>query len=528
MKIIKTDVLIIGSGIAGLFAAKLLSKHKRVIVITKSNVIYSNSYLAQGGIAASIHEEDHWQNHYVDTLSAGNFHHIEETTELMIQHAPDIISELIHLGVPFDRQEDKTLSLGREGGHHQRRIVHAGGDATGKNVIDTLLKSVQDEIRIDEKVMAYELVLSEGTCIGVFARNKNEEILFYQAQHTVIATGGAGGLYPVTSNAPTITGDGLAMAYRAGAELSDLEFMQFHPTVLFHDGKAQGLISEAVRGEGARLVNQHGTPIMEEIHPLKDLAPRDIVARRIFEAISQGDQVYLDISMIKDFSKRFPTITEICLNSGLSLQNHLLPISPAAHFLMGGIKTNSSAETSIPRLYAIGETAFTGVHGANRLASNSLLEGLFFAKQMADSILSKSDMADSNFHYPFIKKSNIQTQILLPSQEEIRELMQKFVGIIRRNDGLNIAKKQFEQYLIKINEINITTLTRDQLTKFNMLTLGWLMVTSALERKESRGAHYRTDYPNQDKINWEKRYIVRRRDENEYDQIKDAVTTTIY
>ncbi|TCS83173.1 L-aspartate oxidase [Tepidibacillus fermentans] len=529
METIKADVLIIGSGIAGLYAAKLLSNKKKVILITKSNVTHSNSYLAQGGIAASIYEKDHWKNHYLDTLTAGNFHHIEEATELMIKHAPDLIKELIQLGVPFDRQENGSLSLGREGGHHKRRIVHAGGDATGKNVINHLLKSIENEIRIDEQVTAYDLVIFEGHCVGAIAKNRKDETIFYQAQHTIMATGGAGGLYPVTSNSPTITGDGLAMAYRAGAELADLEFMQFHPTVLFYDGKAHGLISEAVRGEGAKLVNQDGISIMEGIHPLKDLAPRDVVARQIYDVMNQGDQVFLDISMIKDFSKRFPSITQICIESGLDLQIQLLPISPAAHFLMGGIKTNSSGETSIPRLYAIGETAFTGVHGSNRLASNSLLEGLFFAKQTAESILLKIDIeGEPLFPFPFIHESNQQIEISLPSQEEIREIMLKYVGIVRTPEGLTFAKQWFESFLSTINVIKTILLTKDQLTRLNMLTVGWLMITSALERKESRGAHFRTDFPNEDELNWRKRYIVRRRETNEYDQIKETFATAIY
>ena len=535
MKIVKADVLIIGSGIAGLYAANLLAKHKKVILITKSNVFNSNSYLAQGGIAATIDVNDHWQEHLQDTYKAGNYHHIESPTEWMIRSAPEFIQDLIRIGVPFDRNEEGMISLGREGGHLQRRIVHAGGDATGKKVIETLYHSVVSEIQIEEHVTAYDLVVSDGRCIGVVAKNIHKESIFYQTQHTIMATGGLGGLYPVSSNASSITGDGLAMAYRAGVELADLEFLQFHPTVLFHSGQSFGLISEAVRGEGAKLVTQDGDSIMAGIHPLQDLAPRDIVARRIYEVMNQGKQVFLDISMIKDFSTRFPSITQNCINSGLDQDTSLLPISPAAHFHMGGIRTNEKGETSLAGLYAIGEVAFTGVHGANRLASNSLLEGLFFAKQASDAILAKTT-SDSNSGESvpvWLKldkgKGQIKPPVYLPSIEEIQNRMHNHVGIMRNHFGLSQAKAWFEQYFPFIHHAEPFSLNTEQLTTLNRLTVGWLLISSALQRTESRGAHYRTDYPAPHDEHWKKRYLIQRREEkNEYDQIEETSATTIY
>lgn len=515
MKIRKSDVIIIGSGLAGLLAAKLLSEHKNVLLISKGALNNSNSILAQGGIAASVGTNDHWQNHYKDTIEAGNFHNVETPTKLLVKYAPQMIQQLIDFGVQFDLTPQKSLALGREGGHHYHRIVHAGGDSTGKKVVEQIISIVKNQVMISEKEMVLDLLIHQEQCIGVISKDEKGEIYLNLAEQTILASGGIGNLYPITSNDPTITGDGLAMAYRAGAELVDLEFIQFHPTMLVKNNTCQGLISEAVRGEGAKLVNEKREYLMENVHPLKDLAPRDIVARRIFSALKKEEKVFLDISMIQNFKQRFPTIASLCEKEGIQIDQGKLPVAPGAHFIMGGIKTDLNGQTTIPGLYAIGEAAYTGVHGANRLASNSLLEGLIFANRASLHILRNNkvqpDVVQPNFSSP---------RLSLPSIKEIQHVMMAYVGINRDETGLLYAKEWFESFLPYIPSGTVLNLDQPAAETVNMLTVGWLITTSALQRRESRGGHYRTDYPAQDDTNWLKRYITRRRKTDESNQIK--------
>ncbi|MFV9511145.1 L-aspartate oxidase [Tepidibacillus sp. LV47] len=525
MKMRKADVIIIGSGIAGLYAAYLLSSKKKVILITKGKLDHSNSILAQGGIAAAIGKNDSWKHHFQDTIIAGHYHNVEEAVRCLVQNAPKIIQQLIDIGVTFDRDHHRNLELGREGGHHNRRIVHAGGDSTGKIIIEKLIKLIKPHVTIYEDEMVYELLTHNGNCVGVITKNMQGEYFIYQADHIVLATGGIGRLYPISSNDHTITGDGIAMAYRAGADLIDLEFIQFHPTMLVHNSIPFGLVSEAVRGEGARLVNQKGELIMEGIHPLKDLAPRDIVARTIYLSMQNGDQVYLDISIIKDFTKRFPTISKMCETGHIDINTGLLPIAPGAHFIMGGVKTNAYGETTLKGLYAIGEVAYTGVHGANRLASNSLLEGVVFANKVAEYIFmrpKKNIRRDPMI--PQIQKLKLS----LPEIKEIQDVMMKNVGIIRDEASLLFAKEWFEQFLPKFHSNMIIDLSFEEITRLNMVTTGWLITTSALKRTESRGGHFRKDYPYSNDEKWLKRYIVRRSEENEFNQVKNVTSTVLH
>ncbi len=522
LEIRKTDVVIVGSGVAGLYTGMLLSTNKEVTVITKENIENSNSYLAQGGIAAAINKNDNWENHYKDTITAGANHNIEVSTKELVQAAPNIIKQLIDLGVPFDRDNNQLLNLGREGGHGQRRIVHAGGDSTGKEITTKLIEFARKNLMIYEHEVAIDLLVSKGLCNGILTKNSKGEIIAYLADQTILATGGVGGLYSVTSNDKTISGDGIAMAYRAGAELIDLEFIQFHPTMLTNNGKTFGLVSEAVRGEGARLIDQKGKFIMEHSHPLKDLAPRDVVARRIYEVMENGDQVFLDISYIKNFEQRFPTISANCINSGIDLNTKLLPIAPGAHFIMGGVKTNIYGETSIKALYAAGEVAFTGVHGANRLASNSLLEGIVFANKLADWILEQPKQFSE-----LVAQNIITENLQLPTIKQIQEIMMTKVGIVRHKDGLTAATSWFKKSIPDFKVNTILDLPTDQITKLNMITVGWLIASSALKRTESRGGHFRMDYPVENNNQWLKRYIVRRRDTDEQDKTKNIVTTAI-
>lgn len=507
----KADVIIIGSGIAGLVVAELLSHKKNVILISKENIENSNSSLAQGGIAASIDKNDNWKKHFIDTIVAGNDHNIENTTMELVKNAPKAIQQLVNLGVSFDRDEDNNFQLGREGGHHKNRIIHAGGDSTGKKITECLISAIINDITIHHHTMVYDLLVNEGKCVGAIAKNGANETVIYEAHHTILATGGIGGLYSITSNDLSITGDGIAMAYRAGVELVDLEFIQFHPTMLITKKNPYVLISEAVRGEGARLINQRGEYIMDGIHPLKDLAPRDIVSRQVYNAIQLGDKIFLDISEVMNFRERFPSISLLCEKNNVDINDKMLPISPGAHFIMGGIKTNTQGETSLPGLFAVGEVACNGVHGANRLASNSLLEGLIFAGNLTTFLLQQSETSITS-KFPL----TVEFNSILPEITEIQNIMTNYVGIIRNESGLKYAKEWFEQYLDLINPKGILLdLPLNDKVKINMITVGWLITTSALMRTESRGGHYRKDYPHKNDSLWLKHYIIRRRNDNE-------------
>ena len=350
--------------------------------------------------------------HFADTLEAGRFHNHEDTVREIVNEAPKLIGDLAKQGNIFDKDQLGNLQLGLEGAHSEKRIVHSGGDATGKNVIEYLISKLPENSKVEENVFVYELIIDhkQKRCIGAKAKTEDGTIRYFYGDYVILATGGCGQLYPYTSNAPTITGDGIAMAYLAGAEIADMEFIQFHPTLLYINGETKGLISEAVRGEGATLVTEDGTPIMEGVHPLKDLAPRHIVSQTIFDYIEKGHEVFLDIRSMNDFEKRFPSVTAICQNNGVNLSEGRIPVVPGSHFLMGGIKTDLMGRTSINGLFAIGEAACTGLHGANRLASNSLLEGLYQGKKLAQWINShskKNSIPDFPRPVPFIQEKSV-------------------------------------------------------------------------------------------------------------------------
>ncbi|RSK25735.1 L-aspartate oxidase [Bacillus sp. HMF5848] len=509
-----TDVIIIGSGLAALTAATRLAEDKYVKIITKDKATTCNSILAQGGIAAAISPTDTWQDHYEDTLQAGAFHNNTSHVKLMVKTGREYVEQFIHNGLSFDKDEKGTIHLGREGGHHKRRILHAGGDATGKCFIDFLHDKLLDSISIVEQEEAVELLIVNNRCVGVKTRTLNNSFSYHYAEHIVLASGGCGALYSFTSNAPTIVGDGLALAYRAGATLADLEFIQFHPTMLYVNGHVKGLISEAVRGEGAFLVNQAGKRIMQGIHKLEDLAPRDIVSQTIHQAILQGEKIYLNISKVKDFQERFPTIAKNCKHHGINLSDGLLPIVPGAHFLMGGVQTNSKGQTSVNKLYAIGEVAHTGVHGANRLASNSLLEGIVFANRLADYILQTPSSCKKSFMYIDEETTKPRDLSTLPSVDTIQNMMMKYVGITRSEQGLHQIIEWFESFhLSSIIHAKPEQHTKSEWQVINMITAGWLIATSALKRTESRGSHFREDYPKENNKAWRRHYIQRQRQE---------------
>ncbi|WP_010282032.1 L-aspartate oxidase [Bacillus timonensis] len=503
-----SSVIIIGSGISALTAAYQLSTEKNVIIITKSKMTNSNSIMAQGGIASSIGKDDSWRSHFNDTLTAGCYHNNENAVEILVKEGPHYLSELMNGGMRFDRDKEQNLLLGKEGAHSTRRILHAGGDATGRALVLHMLEKVKERVQIIEGLTAIDFVIQNQHCIGVKVKSQNNMIQDFFAENTILATGGCGGLYSFTSNDKTITGDGIAMGYRAGLVLSDLEFIQFHPTLLHKDGKSCGLVSEAVRGEGAILVDENKRPIMSGVHPLQDLAPRDVVARTLFHEILQGKKVFLDISMIDDFSHHFPTITKLCKENEIQIENGLIPVTPGAHFSMGGIKTDKRGRTSIPGLYAVGEVACTGVHGANRLASNSLLEGIVFGNIVANDILVDSQPIRLNSQ-PQNDTYNEQEHFLnLPSKAQIQMMMMENVGIVRNKERLQYAMEWFENFKREFEGISLSSLSIEQLELVNMITVGWLIAKSALMRTESRGGHFREDYPSEDNLNWRKKEII--------------------
>lgn len=487
---IKTDVLIIGSGIAALSVASELCRYKdkKITVITKGLIKACNSSLAQGGISVALSDKDDYHWHYEDTMEAGCNINDADAVMKLVSTAPKVILDFIKTGMVFDKDNDGNLAFGREGAHRLNRIIHAGGDRTGLRVVEQLLRNITPDVTIIQNEMALDLRVKDGKCSGVITRNsKTGEINYYTADYTVLATGGIGQLYPSTSNAVTITGDGIAMAYRAGCKLKNLEFVQFHPTMLTIDGKAYGLVSEAVRGAGGILVNNKGEKIMEGVHPQKDLAPRDVVSREVYAHYLKGEKIYLDISAVKDFRAKFPTVTEICEEHGVNVDDKLLPVAPGAHFHMGGVEATPEGITNIKGLYAVGEVACTGVHGANRLASNSLLEGLVFGKLLADYIEKTPRKAEeiSDESSPLVLSS-------LPERTEIQSQMMNFVGIVRHSDQIHKIIDWFEKYSIDKNfgKISIEKNTNEQFEIYNMLTTGWLVAKAAENRKDSIGAHY--------------------------------------
>ncbi|MFZ3588310.1 L-aspartate oxidase [Bacillus sp. DJP31] len=507
----KTDVLIVGSGLAALVIASRLCMKKNVIIFTKGTKYNSNSMLAQGGVAAAFSSEDHWQLHYQDTMIAGCQHNDKQAVKNLVEKGPTYIFDLIQQGMKFDLDSAGKILLGQEGAHSKRRILHAGGDATGKALTNFLFQQIKDHVTIIEHQMAIDLVVHKDQCIGVKAIDEENQLVSYFADSIILATGGCGGLYEFTSNASTIVGDGYAMAYRAGVDLVDMEFVQFHPTLLYSDGICPGLISEAVRGEGAILRSESGRRIMKNQHPLLDLAPRDIVSRVIFEEIQKGELIHLDISMIEDFTDRFPTITTLCEKNGAPIKEGKIPVVPGAHFMMGGIKVNEFSQSSLRGLFAVGEVACTGVHGANRLASNSLLEGIVFSNQLAEFILDQNVKVPIDWSEAVHSTKHLTTVKELPTKEQIKKIVLKSVGIIRNKEDLEALVHYLEPFTkLTPKEVNFS---KETITQVNMMTTAWLIASSALLREESRGCHYRSDFPGVEK-EWDHHQIIRNNTEN--------------
>lgn len=506
------DYVIVGSGIAGLYTAYAASRtNRQVVVLTKQTMVDSNTDKAQGGIAAALGHSDSPALHLKDTLVAGAGLCNPEAVGVLVNEGPDRVRELISMGAQFDR-EDGQLALAREGAHSRRRILHAAGDATGAEIQRVLSEQARLIANIDvrENHFVVDLLVQENTCYGVLAGDREGQLKVLRGRAVILATGGLGQLYDQSTNPEVATGDGIALAYRAGAEVMDMEFIQFHPTVLSLPGAPRFLISEAVRGEGAFLRNRYGERFMLRYHELAELAPRDVVVRAILaEMGSTGtDKVFLDLSHLDPdvIRQRFPTISRTCARYGLDITKDPVPVAPAAHYMMGGVKTNLHGETSIEGLYACGEVACQGVHGANRLASNSLLDGLVFGGRIVERV--------KNLPVKQGPRPEFSCQVLAEPdgvdmhglRQKIQSVMGKYVGPVRTAEGLQKALDFFEEWS-HLNGHQAGSI--DEMEVRNMLCVGQLVAQSALIRTESRGSHYRLDYPEQREY-WKKHVIFRR------------------
>jgi len=519
MKYSKYSAVIVGSGIAGLYAALKITQNNKLsdglLLITKSNLGESNSRYAQGGIVAVLKEnkKDSISLHVSDTIKAGAGLSNFNVTKFISQHSDSVIKDLLSLGVEFDKKEDDNFFLTLEAAHSTNRILHAGGDATGRGIENALVKKVMQnpDIEIYEQSLGVELLTdADSKCKGLMLfNNLTQEYEVIYSSTVILASGGLGQLYKHTTNPSVATGDGVALAYNAGAIIQDMEFIQFHPTALAlcvnnNIDENRFLISEAVRGEGAKLIDADGKRFMQKYDEREELAPRDIVTRAIFNEMQEQNlnNVYLDSTHLKKevLQKRFPNITRICEENGIDISKYFIPVSPAAHYSMGGIKTNIEGKTSIRGLYAIGEVASTGLHGANRLASNSLLECVVSAYEMAKDLTAKNltppkqiDETIKNivdkYSQPF-EYFECDTEGL---KSELQSIMWDYVGILRSENSLKIANEKLQVLKSKFPPDAACT-TKEEYELRNMITVAQLIINSALNRKESRGAHFRSDY----------------------------------
>jgi len=528
------DFIVLGSGIAGLTFALKVAPRGRVGIITKKNRAESNTNYAQGGIAAVTSKEDSVEMHVRDTLEAGAGLCKEGVVRTIVREGPARVAELMELGMKFSEREipeshgAKEFDLGKEGGHSKRRILHAK-DVTGREIERALLSAIaaQPNIRIFEDHFGIDLITSQklgqpgpNRCLGVYVLDKaTGRVETFAAPVVLLATGGCGKVYLYTTNPDIATGDGVAMAYRAGAAVANMEFIQFHPTCLYHPKAKSFLISEAVRGEGGVLKTIEGVEFMDKYHPLKSLAPRDVVARAIDSEMkrSGADCVMLDITHRpkKFVRERFPNIYKTCLLFGIDITREPIPVVPAAHYQCGGVLTNVDGETGIGGLYAVGEVACTGLHGANRLASNSLLEALVCAHRAAQRVLNDPP-PKVDFKIPGWQSGNAtnpdEQVVISHNWDEIRRLMWDYVGIVRTNKRLQRARTRIANLQEEIQQYYWNFIvTCDLLELRNIATVAELIVTSALQRPESRGLHYNLDYPKQD-LAWAQRDTVLRKE----------------
>jgi L-aspartate oxidase len=509
----ETDFLVIGAGVAGLRAAIALAAAGRVVVLAKREVTDSATQFAQGGIAAALSDEDEIGLHLQDTLNAGDGLCNPEAVRVLVEEGPKRIDELIHWGTKFDRDGTK-LAFGREGAHSRNRILHAHGDSTGREILRALYAKSQTlkHISVHEFEFSTDLRMASGRVTGVRLVDDQGQARELSASGVLLATGGLGQLYRETTNPGVATGDGVAMAFRAGAEISDMEFIQFHPTALNLKNAPRFLLSEALRGEGAYLRNGDMLRFMPKYHPLGELAPRDVVARAIVHELEvsrmKDPLVYLDLTHLdaEHIQARFPRIYATCLRHNLDITAELIPVRPAAHYSMGGIRTDLEGRTTVPGLFAAGEAAATGVHGANRLASNSLLEGLVFGARSGEALREElgkgrasSPSASGKGHVDRPEANGAEKSV-----HEIQNLMEQHVGIVRSGAGLRQALGRLDEMQAKVAH----PATQRAWEALNLHTLGKLVALSAMLREESRGAHYRIDFPARNDARFLKRTVV--------------------
>jgi L-aspartate oxidase len=505
------DYIIIGSGIAGLYAALMATRHGSVLVLTKGSIDDCNTRWAQGGIAAPVGPDDSPETHLRDTIEAGAGLVDEDAARVLTSEAPSRIDDLVRYGVPFDTVEGQ-IALAREGAHSVPRVLHAGGDSTGKHIELTLSSVAQQEgISVLENTIASEILLDDSRATGIRALNtQTGETTNYSCRFLILATGGAGQLYRVSTNPEVATGDGIALAYRAGAEVMDMEFFQFHPTALTLPGVRAFLISETMRGEGGVLRDVNGEPFMSAYDERAELAPRDIVARAILDRMQKTDanHVLLDVTHLDSelLIARFPQIYRFCLEHGVDITKGPIPVSPAAHYTMGGIRTNTWGETTIPGLYACGECSCTRVHGANRIASNSLLESIVFAGRAVQRTVDSSATVARATEETVDLGEPAPSEAGIPTREALQSLMWDDVGIIRNAESLNHARTILSAWDVT------STASTDRPTQelADLLVCARLVTEAALKREESRGAHHRADFPKPSE-DWRRHIVFRKR-----------------
>jgi L-aspartate oxidase len=500
-----TDLLVIGGGIAGFRAALAAPPGMKVLVVTKDKVQVSNSSWAQGGIAAVLSPEDRFEDHVEDTLTAGDGLCDRAVVEQVVHDAPARVDDLVRFGARFDTEP------GIEGGHSYHRILHALGDATGFEVMRAIIDTVRRTPRVTvwDRTFTADLLTHEGTCVGALVVRPRRDRLLVWAKQTILASGGAGMVYRETTNPPVATGDGMAAAYRAGVRLRDMEFMQFHPTVLYVAGSSRHLITEAVRGEGAYLRDKDGRRFMLDEDPRAELATRDVVARAIFRTMekTQHPNVYLDLSHLDPAKvrKHFPGIDKVCRGFGLDITRDQIPVRPGAHYMIGGVAVDPQGHTSLPGLWAAGEVTSSGLHGANRLASNSLLEGLVFGAICGRGAAETAAGMPDNYAVPPVQASFEPETAGGPLDvadltSSLRSLMVRRMGIVRDRKGVEEAERSVAFWCRYVLSRELKTRAGWELQ--NLLTVARLMIWSALERTESRGVHFRADFPARDDARW--------------------------
>jgi L-aspartate oxidase len=512
-----TDVLIIGGGLAGLRAALAVDPQLSVLVITKDSLLQSNSNYAQGGIAGVLDPEDRFENHVADTLAAGGDLCNRDVVEMVVREAPERIRELITWGAHFD-EESGALALGREGGHSHFRIVHALGDSTGKEVMRAVIERTRSLSNVEawQDTFTLDLLTHEGVCRGALVWNGHHGKTLVWAKQTILCTGGAGQVYRETTNPPVATGDGHAIAYRAGAEMRDMEFMQFHPTVLYIAGSSRNLITEAMRGEGARLVDRAGHRFMLDYDARGELAPRDIVSQAIVTQMerTRHPNVYLDLSHLDAarVRSRFPGIAAVCAEFGLDITRDWIPVRPGAHYMIGGVTVDLEGRTTLPGLWAAGEVTSSGLHGANRLASNSLLEGLVFGAHAGEGASREAMKIADDFRALPLANPSVEDASepldLADIRNSLKSLMWFHAGVRRDGAGLIEAAESIDRWCRYVLVRQFADPAGWQLQ--NMLCVARIMVQAALEREESRGVHLRVDFPHVDNQHWRRHITFRR------------------